>query len=602
MHTTASILLCTITHLVGTLPVDPGTSTALLAERYGLSKEAFTALQSRNGSIYARSSSDIRHIINGEAAEAGQFLWYALVEIHTTSGTYQCGGTVVHQGYVITAAHCLEPVASVNSIVLYIGYHTSGSQTSVLVRAVDGNCGVIPDDYDDVFLYNDIAVIHLDQAVPSAYVIPGGIDTRTAAEMCTPTCVVGTIVGAGSTAFQDFDQSNPQTFSSVLQHANLTLMTASACEASFSSAGFAGEDIRSTQVCAAPNAQGTDSCQGDSGGPLVTRNADGEYTLSGVVSWGYGCGHTTPGVYTHPGSYLAWIRGTLEDVCPEAIGVVDAPDPHETIVCGQTAAGNISTVGGIALHPFVAPVDGVYEFDMCSKMPGHLVNTELYVFHTNGTYVGMNGDPAPAFACPTMLGTGTQAHLHVYLAAGNYMVQVRSGNRATGTHQITATCPSTSLTSRGLQGHLSCGMQIAGLTLFNGFNGGTHFYTFEIAHAGQYTIYTCTNKTDFASGEGDSVLTIYSYTASDLSDGAFVQRNDDNCGSQSQGRYYSSITRQLPVGSYYVALSSYYADTVLRYTLAMSCTTVSGCADGSASCRQSCPDTSACSRGARPLA
>eukprot|EP00041_Stephanoeca_diplocostata_P030021 m.898770 g.898770 ORF g.898770 m.898770 type:complete len:164 (-) comp23675_c0_seq13:287-778(-) len=106
-------------------------------------------------------------------------------------------------------------------------------------------------------------------------------------------------------------------------------------------------------------------------------------------------------------------------------------------------------------------------------------------------------------------------------------------------------CVSCSLTPRGLQGHLSCGMQIAGLTLFNGFNGGTHFYTFEIAHAGQYTIYTCTNKTDFASGEGDSVLTIYSYTASDLSDGAFVQRNDDNCGSQSQGRYYSSITRQL---------------------------------------------------------
>eukprot|EP00041_Stephanoeca_diplocostata_P030022 m.898611 g.898611 ORF g.898611 m.898611 type:complete len:151 (-) comp23675_c0_seq3:1171-1623(-) len=50
-------------------------------------------------------------------------------------------------------------------------------------------------------------------------------------------------------------------------------------------------------------------------------------------------------------------------------------------------------------------------------------------------------------------------------------------------------CVSCSLTPRGLQGHLSCGMQIAGLTLFNGFNGGTHFYTFEIAHAGQYTMY-----------------------------------------------------------------------------------------------------------------
>lgn len=32
-------------------------------------------------------------------------------------------------------------------------------------------------------------------------------------------------------------------------------------------------------------------------------------------------------------------------------------------------------------------------------------------------------------------------------------------------------------------------MDIVGLTLFNGFNGGTHFYTFEIAEAGQYSMY-----------------------------------------------------------------------------------------------------------------
>ena len=41
------------------------------------------------------------------------------------------------------------------------------------------------------------------------------------------------------------------------------------------------------------------SSQGDSGGGLVMRTADGSYTLSGIVSFGKGCGDPRyPGVYT----------------------------------------------------------------------------------------------------------------------------------------------------------------------------------------------------------------------------------------------------------------------------------------------------------------
>ena len=49
--------------------------------------------------------------------------------------------------------------------------------------------------------------------------------------------------------------------------------------------------------------------QGDGGGPLACEEDDGYYTLTGLVSWGFGCGRKdVPGVYVKISSFIGWIN------------------------------------------------------------------------------------------------------------------------------------------------------------------------------------------------------------------------------------------------------------------------------------------------------
>ena len=64
-----------------------------------------------------------------------------------------------------------------------------------------------------------------------------------------------------------------------------------------------------TQVCAGIRGNNKDTCQGDSGGPLVNKGSDGRWYLTGITSFGIGCGET--GVYTRTSAYQDWIVQTL---------------------------------------------------------------------------------------------------------------------------------------------------------------------------------------------------------------------------------------------------------------------------------------------------
>lgn len=74
------------------------------------------------------------------------------------------------------------------------------------------------------------------------------------------------------------------------------------------SASYPG-GIKEGMLCAGAEKGGKDSCQGDSGGPLTL---DG--LLTGIVSWGRGCGRIGyPGVYTRVSHYVDWVAETISE-------------------------------------------------------------------------------------------------------------------------------------------------------------------------------------------------------------------------------------------------------------------------------------------------
>lgn len=245
-------------------------------------------------SIFTQQNLDKR-IIGGYEVIQGEIPWQVAL-VDRPSQVVFCGGSILSEYWVITAAHCLVE-GKMGALIIRVGEHNIHYEDGLEQDHQVAELHPHPDYNPRINLYNnDIALVRLATPIHfNDYTLPICLGPKEFTESLVQTGSMATVSGWGRLRFQGAE-------SSVLQKVEVPFVDRTECKDSSS------ERISRYMFCAGYSDQEKDSCQGDSGGPHAN-HYHGTWFLTGIVSWGEECAKEGKyGVYTRVSHYYRWIR------------------------------------------------------------------------------------------------------------------------------------------------------------------------------------------------------------------------------------------------------------------------------------------------------
>uniref|UniRef100_H2ZV68 coagulation factor Xa n=1 Tax=Latimeria chalumnae TaxID=7897 RepID=H2ZV68_LATCH len=233
-------------------------------------------------------------IVGGKDCTIGQCPWQALLVDEKTQ--LFCGGTILNEEFVLTAAHCMNHTRYFKVIVgKYDRDENEDTESTHQVDKLFMHPKFVKKTYD-----NDIALLKLKDPIKfTKNVIPICLPDKELAENVLMNEPLGTVSGFGRVQERGRQASK-------LQSLSIPYVDRNECVES------TNLDITQNMFCAGYSNKHKDACQGDSGGPHVTPYHN-TYFITGIVSWGEGCARDGKfGIYTRVSRFLSWINWLMK--------------------------------------------------------------------------------------------------------------------------------------------------------------------------------------------------------------------------------------------------------------------------------------------------